>query len=330
MKFFNRTKLAASYFLGRSKVWGLPVEASIEVTTRCNLACTMCPRQKINRPIKEMKLSLFEKIIKEMKDYAELVYLHGLGEPLLNKNLFKMIGLAKKNGLKVGISTNATLLDKKAANMLLNSGIDYIIFAVDGATKKTYEKIRVGGDFTQVEQNIKNFLTLKKKKKKAPFVVIQFIKMPENEKEVGLFLEKWRHSGAEAVRVKPVVDFFSRKQTWKVSLTNRCFYPYRMINIYFDGTVVPCCEDNFGNYALGNIKEKSLREIWNGLPAQQLRQQLKKGKSQQIDLCRSCRYPQPSTWGILGVTLFDNLKVKKILPFLERLPVFRERMIVYD
>lgn len=330
MKFFNRIKLTTSYFLGRSKVWGMPVEASIEITTRCNLACLMCPRGKINRPIKDMSWPVFKKVIAEIKDYAELVYLHGLGEPLLNKNLFKMIAHAKKQGLPVGISTNAAFLDKEKAGKLLNSGIDYVIFAIDAATKKTYEKVRVGGNFKRVEQNIKNFLQMKKKSKRAPFVVLQFITMPENENEANSFLEKWRYSGAEAVRVKPVVDFFGRRKPKRVNTSLRCLYPYRMVNVYYDGTVVPCCQDNFGQYVLGNIKEKSLREIWNGPRAQRLRRKLAAQKRNEVSLCRQCRYPQPSAWGILGVTLFDNLKVKKILPFLERLPIFRERMIIYE
>lgn len=308
----------------------MPLEASIEITTRCNLNCLMCPRQAINRPLKDMKFSLFKKIIDEMKDYAELVYLHGLGEPLLCSQFFKFLEYAKSQNLKVGISTNATLLSQTQSKKLLDLGLDYLILALDGATKKTYEKIRVGGRFEQVEANIKNFLALKKRRKKSPFTVIQFITMKENEEEASLFLEKWRHLGAEAVRIKPVVEFFGQPKTKKANAYQRCFYPYRMINIYFDGTVVPCCEDNFGTCALGNIKEKSLREIWNGSQAKALRRQLADRKRREIPLCRSCRYPQPSSWGILGVTIFDNLRVKKILPFLERLPILNKKLIVYD
>lgn len=330
MKLFNRIKLAASYCLGQSVSLGMPVEVSIEITTRCNLACTMCPRQLINRPLQEMEFSLFKKIIDEMKDSAELIYLHGLGEPLLCSQFFKFLEYAKSQNLKVGISTNATLLGKNQSRKLLDLGLDYLILAFDGATKETYEKIRVGGNFEKVEANIKNFLVMKKKRKKSPFTVIQFITMKENEEEAGLFLKKWQRLGADVVRVKPVVDFFGQQKPKTISAVSNCFYPFRMINIYFDGTVVPCCEDNFGDYSLGNIKEKSLKEIWNGEKARILRQKLAKRKRSEILLCRSCRYPQPSSWGILGVTLFDNLKVKKILPFLERWPFFKKRMIIYD
>ncbi len=330
MKLFNRTKLAASYLLKRSKAWGLPVEVSIEITTHCNLACIMCPRQLINRPLEEMKFPLFKKIIKEMKGSAELIYLHGLGEPLLCAHFFKFLKYAKSQKLAVGISTNATLLNPKKSKKLLDLGIDYIIFAIDAATKKTYEKIRVGGDFVKVKKNVQDFLKMKKTRKNPPFIVIQFITMKENQHEANLFLKDWRHSGADVVRVKPVVDFFSKKKPKKTILSSRCFYPYRMINIYFDGTVVPCCVDNFSDHVLGNIQEQSLKEIWNSPQAQLLRRQLNAGKRKEITLCRQCHYPQPSSLGILGVTLFDNLKVKKILPFLERIEFFRTRMIMYE
>lgn len=330
MKFINRLKLATSYFLKFSKVWGMPVEASIEITSYCNLKCIMCSRKTMTRPIKNMDFSLFQKSIDELSPFVELVYLHGLGEPLFNKDLYKMIDYAKKKGLKVGISTNATILDKKASQKLLNSKIDYIIFALDGATKETYEKIRVGGNFTKVEQNINNFLEMKKKRNNAPYVVIQFIKMPENEREVDLFLQKWRNKGAEAVRVKPVVDFFSKEKLKRASLTSRCLYPYRMVNIFFDGQVIPCCEDNYAKYPLGNLEENSLPEIWNGSKAQFLRSKLANGERDMVSICRHCHYPQPSILGILGITIFDNLTVKKILPLLERMPFIGAKIINYD
>lgn len=331
MKLFNRAKLAASYWLKRPSVWGLPVEASIEVTTHCNLACPMCPRTFINRPLKEMDFSLFKKIIDEMKDSVELVYLHGLGEPLLCSRLFKFLNYAKSQRVPVGISTNATLLNTEKAKRLIQSGLDYLIFSIDAATKKTYEKVRVRGDFEQVEKNIKNFLRIKESNRDPsggnhPFVVLQFVVMPKNENEVNLFLKKWRDSGVNAIRIKPVIDYFASR----ASTPARCLYPYRMINIFFDGKVIPCCEDGFGRYVLGNIKEKSLEEIWNGPKAQYLRQKLNAKSRDKIILCRQCHFPQPSVLGILGTTLFDSLKVKKILPLLERLPIFREKLIIYD
>lgn len=330
VKFFNRVKLTASYFLRRAKVLGMPVEASIEITTRCNLACIMCPRGAINRPIKDMSLSLFKKIIEEMAPWAELIYLHGLGEPLLHKDLFKMIRYAKKKKIRVGLSTNAILLDKGKADRLLSSGLDYLIFALDAADKETYEKIRRGGQFEKAVVNTRCFLKRKQELGRPVFCVVQMVVMPENQKEKGKFLKAWQNSGAEAVRVKPVVDFLHRRRSKEKISFQACLYPYRMVNVYFDGTVVPCCEDNFGEYALGNVKKNSLKEIWNSPQARNLRKKLAAKKRKEVVICRRCTYPQPSGLGILGSTVFDNLTIKKMLPFLERMPFFRQKLIVYD
>jgi len=290
----------------------------------------MCPRGKINRPIKDMDWSLYKKIIDEIKDFVELIYLHGLGEPFLNKNLFKMIGYAKKKGIQVGISTNATVLERKKVDKLLRSGIDYVIFALDAATKKSYEQIRRQGKFEKAVANTRYFLNRKQELGLPIFCVVQMIVMPENQKEKEKFLKMWQNSGANVVRVKPVVDFLHHQKPKKTVLSQPCFYPYRMVNIYFDGTVVPCCEDNFGKYPLGNIKKKPLREIWNAPKAQSLRRKLASRKRKEIVICRKCTYPQPSVLGILGVSIFDNLRVKKILPFLERIPFLNTKLIVYD
>ena len=58
-----------------------------------------------------------------------------------------MIRITREAGIRTGMSTNATLLDDKRADMLFDSGLDYLILAFDGATKETYQKYRVGAEF---------------------------------------------------------------------------------------------------------------------------------------------------------------------------------------
>ncbi len=322
-KFYNRGKLLVS-FLKKSEVAdGLPLEVGIEITNRCNLSCIMCPHpemvaQKI-RPQGTMDFALFKKIVDEISSFAELVYLHGLGEPLLHPNFFEFVEYAKGKGLRVGISTNATLLNKNNARALLESSIDYVILAVDGATKETYEKIRVGANFALVEENIKNFLNYKKRYKKPPFVVIQFITMDENEREVGPFLKKWQGKGASVVRIKQKIALKDADKNDKRNTPDYCFHIFRQLNINWDGTVVPCCEDVYGRYPLGNIKNEKITDIWNNKKMTILRKANFQKNRNKIGLCRTCHYPQPSMIETVGVMLLDHLTIKKILPRLERL-----------
>ena len=68
-----------------------------------------------------------------------------------------MIRITRDAGIRTGMSTNATLLDDKRADMLLDSGLDYVILAFDGATKETYEKYRIGATFEKTRENILEF-----------------------------------------------------------------------------------------------------------------------------------------------------------------------------
>src|SRR5262245_62899590 len=85
-------------------------------------------------------------------------------------NIFEMIQITRDAGIRTGMSTNATLMDEKRADTLLDCGLDYVILAFDGASKETYEKYRTGAT---VEKTRANILTLLKKKieRKAPLYV---------------------------------------------------------------------------------------------------------------------------------------------------------------
>ena len=90
-KMRNRLALLHAYVRKRSVVPGGPMSMTIESTTRCNLSCPMCLRERIRVPAKDMELVLFRKIIDEAAGFLELAVPYGLGEPLMNPEIFDMI-----------------------------------------------------------------------------------------------------------------------------------------------------------------------------------------------------------------------------------------------
>ena len=82
----------------------------IEINNTCNFSCSFCIHT--NRCKKYMSIDEFKHIINEIKGYTDYVYLHIMGEPLLHKDVEKMIRYANDKGLMVGITTNGVLLDK--------------------------------------------------------------------------------------------------------------------------------------------------------------------------------------------------------------------------
>lgn len=329
-KLVNRLKLLRDFYLRWTRVSGLPLELVIEVTNQCNLNCIMCTRQRMTRPVGFMKMGLYKKIIDEVADYLELVYLHGLGEPLFHPGIFEMVKYAKKKGLSVGISTNATLLDKEKSRQLLSSGLDYLIIALDAATAETYRRVRGGENFDQVIENVEEYLKLKREAENHPFTVLQFVKLKENEREVEDFRRMWKNSRADVIRVKPVIDLLRvNKQTGRLP-RRPCFYLWRQLNmVAWDGSfVTPCCMDSDGDYSLGDARKQTIKEIWNGPRMVALRRAQITGDWKKLPLCQDCTYPQPSLLSKLGAMFISDMTVKRILPYLERISL--GRFHIYD
>src|SRR5687768_16663915 len=161
----NRFGLLKSYVFRESHVPCGPLTLAIEGTSKCNRSCSMCRRENVYFPLRHMDLRVFKKIIDEGKDFLEFAVPYGVGEPLLNPEIFDMISYCKEMHVPTGISTNATVLTDEASRKLIQAGLDYIIFAFDGATKETYEKYRKGADFEKVRSNIVGFLKIKKEMK---------------------------------------------------------------------------------------------------------------------------------------------------------------------
>ena len=136
----NRARIAANYFRRQALLSGGPIEITLESTAKCNLYCPMCPRHIYTFDDESMDLDLFRDIVSDCKDHVEFVWPYGIGEPMIHSDIYKMIEVARSEGIRTGLSTNATLLDDKRGDMLLDSGLDYLILAFDGATKESYEK----------------------------------------------------------------------------------------------------------------------------------------------------------------------------------------------
>src|SRR5580765_611584 len=125
----------------------------------------MCPRGEpdiMSRSVGHMDSALFEKILDDAVYFSSPCWFHWFGEPLMNPRLFEQIAVAKRNVPNLGISTNATLLNAKNAQNILDSGLDTLLIALDGATKDVYEQVRKGPfSFEEVRENVERFLALK-------------------------------------------------------------------------------------------------------------------------------------------------------------------------
>ncbi|OPJ59467.1 radical SAM/SPASM domain-containing protein [Clostridium chromiireducens] len=276
----------------------------IEITNVCNLSCNFCP--KTSRKLKFMDKKSFEHIAKSIKPYTDHIYLHLMGEPLLNKELQNFLNVSNEYLLKVNITTNGTLINEvkeillnapalrqvnislhsfeaNEENIDFNEYIDGVIKFVKEATEKTNIicSLRLWNlDTKYSASNNMNFDILKLLEQE--FDVEANIK--ESLKEKNSFKLK-----------NNVYLSMGEKFKWpslKVEeLGERAFcYGLRdQIGILVDGTVVPCCLDSDGSIPLGNVFENSLEEILNSNRAKSIYEGFS-GRKAVEDLCKRCGF----------------------------------------
>ena len=118
-------------------VTDFPLHLDIEITSHCNLLCTMCPRtHRVQRGEwinKHMSIEQFRSIIDEgSANGLRAINLNNFGESFMNKDLFQMISYAKERGIiDVMVHTNGTIMSEKIARKTIDSGLDKLVFSID-------------------------------------------------------------------------------------------------------------------------------------------------------------------------------------------------------
>jgi len=278
-----------------------PLNLDIEVTRVCNLRCPMCPRTlKIEKGEKlkegDMDFKLFKKIIDEGSEnglYA--IKLSYLGEPLICKDIVKMVKYAKDKGIiDVMFNTNGALLTEKMSKQLIDAGIDNIFISFDSPFPEKYNKIRIGTKFERVFENVKNLRKIRDEKGlPSPIIRVSMVVMKENKEEVLDYIKLW----------KPIVDLIGfsdyvnpqgmdKKERYAIEIKKRenfvCSQLFQRLFVHFDGKIGLCCVDYDAENNLGNAWKDSIKDVWLGEKLQKIRKTHIKGKCDEIDLCSKC------------------------------------------
>ena len=134
-----------------------PVCLYLEVTNRCNLLCTTCPRTYEDlEPPADMDWDLFTSIVDQAPDLARVV-LHGVGEPMLVANLPRMVRYLKDRGVYVLFNTNGTVLSERNGRALIDAGLDELRVSLDASNRESFKAIRGRDYFGRITRNVRAF-----------------------------------------------------------------------------------------------------------------------------------------------------------------------------
>jgi len=291
---YRRTVNSEIDRLGVNGTLPAPKVVYAESTNACNATCVMCPRDEMERTIGVMPMDLFKRIADECAEWGvEEIRLHNFGEPLIDRRLYEKIEYAKRIGIPTTtIYSNAALLDAERGRRLINAGLDKLYISFDGATKETFETIRLPLGFDQVAENTRNFFELRERiGSVTPKIYLTFTHIQQGSDEVQKFITDWQPY-SDHVFIIDAHDWAGQAEVQLHEPNNGprwpCVYLWKSMTVLYSGDVTLCCMDIKGAERVGNVKELSLRQIWHGHVMQQIREAHRRQTYEDVELCKSC------------------------------------------
>lgn len=326
---YNRVVYRISKYLTRTelpvKVPYGPVLCQISVEGYCNLKCTMCPRNDPKFKDDEMPFETFAMIMKQLP-FVKEVELTGLGEPLLHKDLFRMIEFAKKRKIRTVVTTNATLLNRNNIERILRSGLDVLHVSIDSADPEIFRTIRVGTTLEKVTGNLRSLIAQRNREGSKLRVVVNSILMMRNYRDVEGMVKLCASAGVDAIsfsdmqysfdvgistkaeslrcaseaekeemrRLFQKAEALARNLRLEIGLPRldqpkvreNCRQPWTMLVTDEKGNVRPCCAIHFVSF--GDLTKQSFSTVWNNAKFKAFRKEL---LSDDVPaMCKECTF----------------------------------------
>lgn len=265
----------------------------LEISNLCNLSCAFCPGTR--RKPKRMTQEELDILLPRLRPWTDFLYFHLMGEPLCHPQLESFLESAGKQGFKVILTTNGTLLQQQQSLLLHSEALHKVNISLHA-----FEANDLAMPFETYLQQC-----------------FAFGKAAEGRKLVVFRL--WNQGGAEernADILAAMASYFPKpwvQERKGTRIGNRIYLEYGdkfdwpdlkaedqgeqvfcyglrdQIGVLCDGTVVPCCLDHEGDLALGNLLETDLQEILDSDRAKAIYHGFQHRQATEA-LCRRCGY----------------------------------------
>ena len=272
----------------------------VEITNVCNLKCKFC--LETNREKRFMQVNEFEMVINKIKDYTDLILLHVKGEPLLHPNLKEILDVCYKNGIKVNITTNTTLLAKNMPILAQSKALRQLNLSIHDLEQngivnerefeeivKAVNKLKLLNEELIISYRLWNMREIGENKRNCVF-----FKILENEYKVLDIYEKCLESSFIELDKK---IFLNQDIEFKwpdmndeiISNVGKCYGLKNQVAILVNGDVVPCCLDTNGDINLGNIFLQDFEEILISSKAKKIIEGFNNSRLVE-ELCKRCDF----------------------------------------
>jgi radical SAM protein with 4Fe4S-binding SPASM domain len=297
-----------------------PFVVFVDPASACNFLCPFCPTghrdliEDTGRFQGVMRMDLFRKVIDDIATFdrpIKVLRLYKDGEPFLNKWLGEMVAYAKQSGCVeyIDTTTNASLITPERLAPVLEAGLDKINISVDGMNREQYLKFTgFDMDFERLVENVKWLYANKGDCEVVIKIPGDLISEPQKQEFLAtfgnycdrIFIENfapcWPEFDVEAYTGIKITEGIYKQP---ITPTDTCPYIFYSISVNSDGLVSSCFLDWGRKLLVGDVKEKSLREIWTSPELNALRRQHLEGRRMENGVCSNC--------GQLSHCLPDNI-----------------------
>lgn len=292
-----------------------PFTVYIEQTRYCNLKCFYCIHstrdseggefQQLGYAVKHMEFEMYEVIIKQLSKFPKgikRIVFSGLGEPLMNPRLPEMIKLAVDAQIadRVEVITNGLLLTPEISEKLIQAGITHINISVQGVNDEQYEK--TCGKKIDFEKFVQNLTYLYKYRKNAQIYIKTIDATLKNEEDKSAFysifgnicdkiyIEHLIVMQQQMENLKGVVDGSRNFYNEELDVNRKvCAQSFYFLQIGCDYDTFPCPVPGLDKeLSMGNLKENTLMEIWNGSKRKKHLRTMLEFNKDSIPACRNC------------------------------------------
>ncbi|HOX04839.1 MAG TPA: radical SAM protein [Planctomycetota bacterium] len=273
----------------------LPRIVDVELTAAGRVPVADTPWSR-EAPERRMDRALFGKLLADLAGCDDiLLTLGGLGDPLAHPEVFDFLRLARGRGIYgLHLETFGPLLDEAAARRLLECDVDVVSVRLSAGRAETYRRLTGRDDFDRTVANVERLVALRRESgREWPFVVVEAEKRVEVEPELLDFFDFWNARSDGAV-IRPASDCAGQladRASVHLNLARRigCRRLMKEMVVLADGTVPVCRMDFTAAGPAGNVREKSIEELWTGGRIAELRREHGGGKFDGFRLCPKCR-----------------------------------------
>ncbi|HCP00906.1 MAG: hypothetical protein CL573_01795 [Alphaproteobacteria bacterium] len=284
------------------------INFGVETTNLCNANCSFCGYRFMQRPKVNMPLNVYEKALYEYASSGggNINFTPTVGDPLVDKEIVTRIRMARAlpEIQDIFLYTNAILLDRFGYETLLKSGLTRLAISTFIGSREGYERYYGNDKYGKVVENI--IAAARLNRELGQPVQISLHLRVEGERATWEATETYQTIAG--LIGESNIDYLEVYDAWggriqkedvpegtsldkPIPLAEKvkspCFEMYRRLHILADGNVGACvCVDLESEIKVGNVKDQTLDEIWNGERLRAYRENWTEGSLPEV--CKSC------------------------------------------